>query len=77
MALKTSFTGKSLRGDLTEAIQDALKKARPHFKKSTAWAIEKTAGDRLELGPISVTIRVGGAKGGGPGEKDPKKGGGQ
>jgi hypothetical protein len=72
MALKTSFTGKSLRGDLAEAIQDALKRARPSFKKNTAWTIEKTGGNRLELGAISVTIRVGGAKGGGPGDKDPK-----
>jgi len=71
MALKTSFTGKSPRGDLAEAIQDALKKARASFKKNVAWTIEKTGGDRLELGPISVTIRVGRAKGD-PGGTGPK-----
>ena len=71
MALKTLFIGKSPRGDLAEAIQDALKKASPKFKKNIAWTIEKTGGDRLELGSMSVTIRVGGRKGGGPGGKDP------
>jgi hypothetical protein len=61
--LKTTFTGKSVRGDVAEAIQDALKKAKPHFKKKIAWTIEKTGGDRLQLAPMSVTIRVGGSKG--------------
>jgi hypothetical protein len=70
--LTTSFTGTSPRGDLTEAIRNALEKANASNKTDLTWTIEKTGGDRLELGPISVTIKIGGAKGEGPPGKDPK-----
>jgi hypothetical protein len=67
MALKTSFTGTSPSGDLTEAIEKALNKARPNFKKKIGWTILETSGDQLKLGPISVTIQVGRRKGDGGG----------
>ena len=67
MALITSFTGTSPRGDLTEAIQKALDQARPNFKKKIGWTILETSGDQLKLGSISVTIRVGKRKGDGGG----------
>jgi hypothetical protein len=73
MALKTTFVGTSRSGDLKEAIRNALKEARKEFDESLKWEIKKIAQNQLTLGPISVTIRVGGGKGdGGIGPKGPK-----
>jgi hypothetical protein len=63
-----SFTGTSSNGDLTEALRDALKKAAQSSKTAVVpWTIEQTGGDRLELGPISVTIQIRASKGEGGG----------
>ena len=63
MALITSFTGTSPSGDLTEAIEKALNKARPtEFKKKKDGRSLETSGDKLELGPISVKIQIDRAK---------------
>lgn len=59
MALQDEFIGKSQSGNLKEAIQNALKKARVHHDVKEAWVIEKIAENQLKLGPISVQIRVG------------------
>jgi len=70
--MKESFIGTSSRGDLTEAIRNALNKAATKFNKNLAWTLQETRGDQLELGPISVRIAVDTDKGGGPGDKDPR-----
>jgi flavin-binding protein dodecin len=67
MALQRFFIGTSPGGNLEEAIQDALKKARESFEKDTAWEIKQIAQNQLKLGPISVKIRVGKGKGEGGG----------
>jgi hypothetical protein len=60
------FVGTSQNGDLREAIQDALKQAAIEFDKDTTkWVVKKIAQNQLELGPLSVRIRVGGGKGDG------------
>jgi hypothetical protein len=62
--MKTLFTGISHRGDLTEALQNALKQASKEFHEDSAWTLQRTGGKGLELGgPLSVTIRIGGDKG--------------
>ena len=54
-----SFTGKSSSGDLTEALKDALKQAAESLHTTNVpWKIERTGGDRLALGPITVTIEL-------------------
>lgn len=54
-----SFKGTSSSGDLTEALKDALKKAADSFGQANVpWKIERTGGDQLALGPISVTIQT-------------------
>jgi flavin-binding protein dodecin len=56
---RLSFTGTSSSGDLTEALKDALKKAADSLgEANVAWKIERTGGDQLALGPISVTIQI-------------------
>jgi hypothetical protein len=72
-----TFTGTSSRGDLTEAIRNALEKAVKKVEdENVAWTIEKTGGDRLKLDAISVTIRVGPDEGENGGGHGIKKGGG-
>jgi hypothetical protein len=63
MALQTKFVGKSASGDLTEAIQNALKKARKKHTPNKGWVIEKIAQNQLTFPPLSVLILVGGGKG--------------
>ena len=70
--MKTTFTGTSAHGDLTEALRHALKKAAEANNKDMAWTLQRTGGTQLELGSISVTIAVSPNAGGGPGDKDPK-----
>jgi hypothetical protein len=54
-----SFTGTAPSGDLTEALKDALKKAAEAMPDANVpWKIERIGGDRLALGPISVTIQT-------------------
>ncbi len=72
MALRRKFIGTSASGDLREAIQDALKKARKVFITNMKWEVVKFAENQLTFPPISVLIRVGGGKGdGGIGPKKP------
>jgi hypothetical protein len=72
MALKTKFVGKSANGDLAEAIQNALEKARKIHTTDKAWVIERIAQNQLTFPPLSVLILVGGGKGdGGIGPKKP------
>jgi len=72
MALKTKFRGKSSNGNLEDAIQDALKKAKVHFRTDFKWEVLKIAENQLTFPPLSVLIRIGGGKGdGGIGPKKP------
>jgi hypothetical protein len=61
------FVGKSAGGDLKEAIRHALNQAKAANWDPihTGWMIKKIAENKLNLGPISVRIRVGGGKGDG------------
>lgn len=65
--LEKYFVGKSPNGDLREAIQDALIQAAEKWDKdTTGWVVRRIAENKLELGPLSVRIRVGeGGKGDG------------
>jgi hypothetical protein len=71
--LKTQFTGTSEKGDITEAIQEALKAALVVFEEDSAWTMENVGGNKLVLkAPVSVTIRMGGPKGEDATPKPPK-----
>jgi hypothetical protein len=67
MALERLFIGTSPGGDLTEAIRDALEKAKQSWDEDSAWEINYIAQNQLKLGPISVVILVGEGKGEGGG----------
>jgi len=72
MALKDFFVGISSSGNLEEAIQNALKKARKSHAEEFKWEVDKIAQNKLTFPPLSVRIRVGGGKGdGGIGPKKP------
>jgi len=65
-----AFIGTSPSGHFIEAIKDALKQAAEASPEANVpWIIQRTGGDRLELGPISVTILInpGPGDGGGTG----------
>ena len=73
MALEKFFVGTSPGGDLKEAIQNALKKARDIHTDDKKWVIDKIAENQLTFPPLSVVIRVGGGKGdNGIGPKKPR-----
>lgn len=67
MALIRKFVGTSPSGNLKEAIQDALKKARqsPTLGNNFKWEVVKFAENQLTFPPISVLIRCGGGHGDG------------
>jgi ABC-type uncharacterized transport system substrate-binding protein len=58
------FTGTSDRGDINEAIRNAVKKAIESLGKTDVkWSIQNAGGSKLELDKISVTIQTKGAVG--------------
>lgn len=64
MALQTKFVGTSQRGDLKEAIRNALKEAKKKHEDKK-WVIIKIAENQLTFPPLSVLIQVGVGKGDG------------
>jgi hypothetical protein len=65
MPLKTFFNGKSASGNLAEAIQNALNKARKLYTDDFKWVVVKIADNQLTFPSLSVMIRVGGGRGDG------------
>lgn len=63
MALEKLFNGTSPNGNLEEAIQDALTKARQSHTDDFKWVVVRIAENQLTFPPISVRIRVGKGKG--------------
>jgi hypothetical protein len=72
MALQKFYVGTSARGDLAEAIRDALEQARQTHEDKFKWVVDKIAENQLTFPPLSVRIFVGGGRGdGGVGPKRP------
>ena len=68
-----TFIGTSPDGHLREAIKDALKKAADASGDTNMpWKVERIGGDRLELGSVSVMIRINPDAPEGPPGKQPK-----